>query len=66
MRELMKKGNNLLAKFDMTPDKTETFAGKCTARVSKIFKQSDGSIVKLTRKINKDGSITDKIEHRHK
>ena len=66
MGELMKKGNNLLAQFDMTPDKTETFAGKWTARVSKIFKQSDGSIVKLTRKINKDGSITDKIEHRHK
>ena len=46
--------------------KTETFAGKWTARVTKIFNQPDGSIIKATRKINKDGSITDKIEHRHK
>ena len=50
----------------ITPDKTETFAGKWTARVTKIFNHPDGSIIKATRKINKDGSITDKIEHRHK
>lgn len=66
MGKLTKKNNNLLALFDMIPDKTETYAGKWTARVSKIFSQPDGSIIKLTRKINKDGSITDKIEHRHK
>ena len=47
------------------PDKVETFAGKETARVTKIYNQSDGSVVKVTRKINKDGSISDKIEYRH-
>ena len=46
-------------------DIVETYGGKQTARVTKIFKQSDGSTVKATKKINKDGSITDKIEHRH-
>ena len=66
MGKLTKKSNNLLAFFDMIPDKTETVSGKWTARVSKIFIQPDGSIIKLTRRINKDGSITDKIEHRHK
>ena len=40
--------------------------GKYTARVTKIFNQPDGSTVKATRRINKDGSITDKIEHRHR
>lgn len=66
MGNLTKKNNNLPVSPNTTPDKTETFAGKWTARVSKIFNQPDGSTVKLTRKINKDGSITDKIEHRHK
>lgn len=66
MGKLTKKNNSFPAISDMSPDKTETFAGKWTARVSKIFNQPDGSTVKLTRKINKDGSITDKIEHRHK
>ena len=66
MGKLTKRNNNLPAFSGMSPDKTETFAGKWTARVTKIFNQSDGSIIKATRKINKDGSITDKIEHRHK
>ena len=66
MGNLIKRNNNLSVFPDAKPDKTETFAGKHTARVSKIFNQPDGSTVKLTRKINKDGSITDKIEHRHK
>lgn len=48
------------------PDKIETWAGKYTARVTRHFDQPDGSTIKATRKINKDGSITDKIEHRHK
>ncbi len=48
------------------PNKIETWAGKHTARVTKTFEQPDGSIVRATRKINKDGSISDKIEHRHK
>ena len=66
MGNLTKKNNNLPMFPNANPDKTETFAGKWTARVSKIFNQPDGSTIKLTRKINKDGSITDKIEHRHK
>ena len=49
-----------------TPSKTETFAGKHTARVTHTYDQPDGSQVKATRKINKDGSISDKLAHRHK
>ena len=64
--KLRKQNSNLPAFPRIKPDKTETFAGKWTARVTKIFNQPDGSIIKATRKINKDGSITDKIEHRHK
>lgn len=48
-----------------TPDKVETYGGKNTARVTKFYDQPDGSTVKMTRKINKDNSISDKIEHRH-
>jgi hypothetical protein len=48
------------------PDKIDTYAGKQTARVTKTFNQPDGSEIRATKKINKDGSITDKIEHRHK
>lgn len=48
-----------------TPDKVETYGGKETARVSKSYDQPDGSTIKVTRKINKDNSITDKIEHKH-
>ncbi|WP_139193337.1 hypothetical protein [Angelakisella massiliensis] len=48
------------------PIKTETWAGKHTARVTKTFEQPDGSTIRATRKINKDGSISDKVEHRHK
>ena len=61
-----KQENNWLSNLFQNPDKTETFAGKHTARVTKIFNQPDGSTVKTTRKINKDGTITDKIERRHK
>ena len=66
MGKLRKQNSNLPAFPRITPDKAETFAGKWTARVTKIFNQPDGSIIKATRKINKDGSITDKIEHTHK
>ncbi len=48
------------------PDKMKTFAGKTTARVTGTFLQSDGSLYKITRRINKDFSISDIIEHRHK
>ncbi|MCL2253246.1 MAG: hypothetical protein FWC09_02285 [Lachnospiraceae bacterium] len=47
------------------PDKTDTYAGKHTARVTHTYDQPDGSQFKKTRKINKDGSITDKLEHRY-
>ena len=66
MRNLIKKDNDLSTAFESVPDKIETYAGKQTARVTKIFNHPDGSVVKATRKINKDGTITDKIEHRHK
>ena len=59
MGNLTKKNNNLPVFPNTNPDRTETFAGKWTARVSKIFNQPDGSTIKLTRKINKDGSITE-------
>ena len=66
MGKLIKKDSNLPTIKSKNPDRTETWAGKQTARVTKIFNQPDGSTIKTTRKINKDGSITDKIERRHK
>ena len=66
MGKLRKQNGNLSVFAEAMPDKVETFAGKWTARVTKIFNQPDGSVIKATRRINKDGSITDKIEHRHK
>ena len=66
MGKLVKQNHDLPTLPTKNPDKTETWAGKHTARVTKIFKQPDGSTFKATRRINKDGSITDKIEHRHK
>ena len=66
MGKSIKQNSNLPTITSKNPDKTETWAGKQTARVTKTFKQPDGSEIKATRKINKDGSISDKIEHRHK
>lgn len=66
MGKLAKLNNDLPAIPSKNPDKTETWAGKHTARVTNTFNQPDGSTFRTTRKINKDGSITDKIEHRHK
>lgn len=65
MGQIVRKNNSLPTVPTTKPDKVETFAGKQTARVTKIYNQSDGSTIKATRKINKDGSISDKIEHRH-
>ena len=45
MGKLRKQNSNLPAFPRITPDKTETFAGKWTARVTKIFNQPDGSII---------------------
>ena len=66
MGKLTRQNSNLPVLPAKSPDKTETWAGKHTARVTKIYNRPDGSTLKATRKINKDGSITDKIEHRHK
>ena len=64
--ELTNKNSFLPALKDTNSIRTETWAGKATARVTKIMKQNDGSEIKQTRRINKDGSITDKVEHRHR
>lgn len=61
-----KKNTHLSVISTTKPDKVETYGGKHTARVTKTYNQIDGSIIKATRKINKDGSISDKIEHKHK
>lgn len=64
--EKLAKRDNVLPKIPISkPDKIETYAGKQTARVTKSFAQPDGSVIIATRKINKDGSISDKVEHRH-
>lgn len=65
MGKLVKQDNTFPIPKTIKPDKVVTFGGKQTARVTKTYKQSDGSVVIATRKINKDGSISDKIEHRH-
>ena len=59
------KQNTLMDLAIDKPDKTETWSGKHTARVTKSYNQPDGSILKVTRKINKDGTMSDKIERRH-
>lgn len=66
MAKLIKRNNNLPTIPDSVPDKVETYAGKHTARVTNTYKQPDGSDVKLTRRINKDLSVSDIIERRHK
>jgi hypothetical protein len=65
MNNLVKWNGLFSSLLERQPDKTETHAGKHTARVTKIFNNGDGSQYRATRKINKDGSITDKLEHRH-
>ncbi len=64
-KELIKKDNSIAGISGRKPDKTETYAGKHTARVTQIYNNEDGSVYRKTRKINKDGSISDKLEHRH-
>lgn len=65
MSDIIKKDDALSSIRNRKPDKTETYAGKHTARVTKTYKNEDGSEFRATRKINKDGSISDKLEHRH-
>ena len=60
-----KDGSLTSSNLERKPDKIETYAGKYTARVTQTFNNDDGTQYKKTRKINKDGSITDKLEHRH-
>ena len=66
MGKLMKQNSTFQMPATSTPDKTETWAGKYTVRVTKTFNQPDGSVIKATKKINKDGSTTEKIEKRYK
>ena len=66
MGKLIKRDNNFLPSVpNREPDRTETYAGKHTARVTKVYEEEDGSEWRTTRKINKDGSISDKLERRH-
>ena len=43
MGDIVKKNNTMPIVPTTKPDKVETYGGKQTARVTKIFKQSDGS-----------------------
>ena len=45
-------------------DSIATYAGKFTARVTKAFKDSDGTLWKFSLRINKDGSVSRIIEQR--
>ena len=65
MKSLMPKNSFLQLISNRNPDRTITHAGKHTARVTKVYKLAINSIVKVTRRVNKDGSISDIIEHRH-
>ena len=66
MGKLVKRDNYSISDLqDRQPDQIETYAGKYTARVSKTYNNPDGTAYKATRKINKDGSISDKLEYRH-
>lgn len=60
--------NNFLSLIQSTEKsgKMKTFVGKTTERDTGIFPRSYGSLYKITRRINKDFSISDIIEHRHK
>lgn len=65
MGKMVEQYNNLSIIPKAKPDKVETYAGKETARVTKIYEGED-STIKATKKINKDGSISEKIERRYK
>ena len=65
MGKLIKRNDSLPSLPARKPDKTETYAGKSTARVTHVYNDEDGSEWRTTKKINKDGTITDKLEHRH-
>ena len=60
------KGGGLPDVPKRKPDKIEIYAGKHTARKTETYKQPDGSEVKATVKINKDNSVSKKIEYRQK
>lgn len=49
-KELIKKDNSLPSLPERKPDKTETYAGKHTARVTKIFNNDDGSQYQYTER----------------
>lgn len=66
MGNLINKNDFLPGKSGRQPDKIETHAGKYTARVTKTYNNDDGSQYKVTKRLNKDLSVTDKVEYRHK
>ena len=47
MGKLIKKDSGLPSIFKATPNKTETFAGKYTARVTKVFNHPDLSLIHI-------------------
>lgn len=52
MGKLIKKNDSHPALPERQPDKTETYAGKHTARVTKIYNNDDGSQYRATRHTN--------------
>lgn len=64
MKPLAKQNSIFPAVNSNTPDKIDTYAGKYTARRTDTYNQADGSVIKTTQKINKDGSISQKVEKR--
>lgn len=65
MNNLVLTNSGLPNTPERKPDRIETYSGKKSVRLTKVFKNEDGSETRLTRKINQDFSITDKVEYRH-
>ena len=66
MGKLTKMNNNLPAIPSKKPDKQKHGQENTLLVLQKHSINQTGLLFRATRKINKDGSITDKIEHRHK
>ena len=64
MGDIVKKNNTMPIVPTTKPDKVETY-GESKQRVLPRFLNSQTVLQSKQQKINKDGSITDKIEHRH-
>jgi hypothetical protein len=64
MNNTLIKINNLLNSMPLEFIGKKTYAGKHTARVTQVFKDSSGALWRITQRINKDGSISRIIEQR--